>query len=78
MRRPGWEPNIDGGHKPSVKAPDPSKVTDEDLLYIETFPDDELRQRLLQRDVHPDVVEDLIRDRDTNGGRWRIVQELCR
>jgi hypothetical protein len=74
--RPFREPNIGGGKKPSVKAPDPMHITTEEIRFVESLADSEIRARLLQRNISPVIVEHLIADRETNGGRWRIVQEL--
>jgi hypothetical protein len=78
VRRPGWEPNIDGGHKPSVKAPDPFDVDEDDIRFVESLSDSEVRRRLTQRGLSEFMVETLVADRTTNGGRWRIIQELRR
>lgn len=76
--RPARRPNIGGGLKPSVKEPDPFDVTPEEYTAVGTYTDDEIRTRLLQRDLHPQLVEDLIVDRETAGAKWRIAQVLYR
>lgn len=78
VRRAGWEPNIDGGTKPSVKAADPHVLTDDDRRFVDSLTDSEIRARLTQRGLSSFVAETLVADRKTNGGRWRIAQELCR
>lgn len=69
-------PNIDGGTKPSVKEPDPMNITLDEIRFVDSLADSEIRARLEQRGRSPFIVETLIADRRTNGGRWRIVQEL--
>lgn len=76
--RPARKPDIDGGRKPSVKAPDPLNVTADEYAFVDGLSDAEIRSRLSQRDVPAQVVEDLIVDRETAGGRWRIAQEIFR
>lgn len=74
--RPSRRPNIQGGRKPSVMAPDPLHITDEEIRFVDSLADSEIRARLTQRGMSPVMVEHLILDRNTSGGRWRIVQEL--
>lgn len=76
--RGGYRDYIDGGRKPSVKAPDPMDVTADDIRFVESLSNSEIRRRLTQRDLSDFMVETLIADRSTNGGRWRIIMELRR
>lgn len=73
----GYRQNIQGGSKPSVKAPDPMIVTRDEYEHVERMTNDQIRDELRGR-VPPTTLMDLITDRATAGGRWRIAQELFR
>ncbi len=60
------------------KEPDPFVTTVQERQHVDGLSAQEIAARLEEAGVHPHVIEDLIRDRKTNGGRWRIIQELRR
>jgi hypothetical protein len=63
-------------HRPTLPLCSGLHVTTNDYSFIESLSDAELRRRLLQRDVNEYVVENLISERDTQGAKWRIQQEI--